>query len=181
MDKKGRLQGLKKRMEERFRLDFPGSRLWFFQDACGRVDGYFGTDPVVFVGQRPSTGRGGLAHGALGGFYDLLREYGFAHAHITDVVKEQMEVGLPSDEQVDRNWPYFLEELQIVEPKIIVALGGWVFYTLEQRLDWLVPLRRFTHYSYRFRSQIRREQDLRADFQRLKRTLESADTRCCAP
>jgi hypothetical protein len=169
-DKQRRLRELKQRMEEHF------SKLWFFTDEGGRVDGYLGTEPVMFVGIRPSTGKGGLAPQALGYFYRLMIEYGFSQAHVTDVVKEQMETGLPSPEQVERNWPFFLEELRIVEPKHVVALGGWVFDTLRRRLDSPVPIR-ITHYSYRFCSRSKLEERLRADFERLKRILESADAR----
>jgi uracil-DNA glycosylase len=74
-----------------------------------------------------------------------------------------------SDEQVERNWPYFLEELRIIEPKIIVALGGWVFYTLGQRLNWPVSLRRVTHYSYRFISRSELEKRLRAELEIIRK------------
>ena len=175
-DKQRRLRELRQRMEDHFKLHFPDSRLWFFTDEGGGVDGYLGTEPVMFVGSRPSSGRGGLAPQVLGDFYGLMKEYGFSQAHVTDVVKEVGE-GDPSPEEVKQNWPFFLEELRIVQPKVVVALGRWVFDTLEQRLDWLVPVRRFTHYAYRFRSHSKREEQSRADFERLKRMLESADTR----
>jgi uracil-DNA glycosylase len=168
-DKRERLRELKERMEKHF-LDTP---LWFFEDLAGRVDGYWGTEPVMFVGERPSTGRGGLSRQVVGGFYDVLKEYGFARAHLTDLVKEAMKVGKPSREQVERNWSYFVEELQIIEPKVIVALGRWVFDTLAQEMNSLVPLVYFTHYAYRFRSKSKRDEDLRADFQRLRSLLDS--------
>lgn len=167
------LQALKRRMERA--LDSP---LWFFRSENG-VDGYWGTDPVMFVGERPSLGgyvggpgRAGRVRHAdqvLGRFFGLLKEYGFARAHVTDIVKEQMRVGVPSDEQVERNWPYFLEELKIVEPKIIVAVGGWVYRTLEQRLNRPASLRRVTHYSYRFISRSELEERLHAELQMIRK------------
>ncbi len=166
-------------MEEQCRRDFPGTTLWFFPDSAGAIQGYLGTDPVVFVGQRPSTGRGGLSRQALGGFYTLLCEYGFAGAHVTDIVKEQMPVGVPSNEQVERNWPFFREELEILQPKVLVALGSWVFQTLDQRLDALLPVRRFTHYSYRFGQASQLEQELRANLARLRDMLASSNNGCC--
>jgi len=169
--KQQRLLELETRMKEQFAKDCPGSHLWFFKDDSGTVAGYLGTEPVAFVGQRPSTGRGGTSKAFVGGFYGRLAEYGFANAHVTDIVKEGMEAGTPSWEQVERNWPYFLEELEIIEPKVLVALGGWVFDTLQQRLNSFMPLVRFTHYSYRFRSKQKREDDLHADFQRLRAML----------
>jgi hypothetical protein len=166
-------------MEAQFGRDLPGTPLWFFDDSSGAIQGYLGTDPVVFVGQRPSTGGGGPARQTLSGFYRLLSEYGFADAHVTDIVKEQMRVGMPSNEQVERNWPFFREELEILQPKVLVALGGWVFQTLDQRLDALIPVRRFTHYSYRFGQKSKLEQELRASFARLRDMLASSNSGCC--
>ena len=164
------LQVLKERMEQDFRSQFPDSRLWFFSNE-NKVDGYWGTDAVMFVGIRPSTGKGGFARPTFNAFYDLLERHGFAHAHVTDLVKESMEVGYPSDAQVDRNWPYFLEELSIVDPIVVVALGRWVFDELHKRWDRLVPLRRVTHYAFRYGSRSKIGQQLDEEFQRLRKDL----------
>ena len=187
--KRERLVELENRMKKHFAQKFPQSQLWFFKDRSGVVDGYSGTEPVMFVGERPSLGGdvagpgrvGRVRHSdqVVGRFYGRLKEYGFARAHVTDIVKEQMRAGVPSYEQVERNWPFFREELSIVEPAVVVALGKWVFETLEQRLERASPLLKFTHYAYRFKSRSVLEQIFRKDFQRLRMAL--ANTRTAQP
>jgi uracil-DNA glycosylase len=177
-------------LENRMKKHFPQRRLWFFE-GDDEVAGYLGTEPVMFVGKNPSLGgrrldragravRGGNAPQVLARFYARLKEYGFARAHVTDIVKEAMPVRVPlSDEQVERNWPFFREELSIVEPAVVVALGGWVFKTLERRLGRQRPLLGFTHYAYRFKSRSELEQIFREDFERLRIAL--ANTRTAQP
>jgi len=163
LNKQNQLEDPQKRMKRDFGL-------WFFSSE-NDVDGYLGTDPIVFVGIRPSTGKGGFARPIFNSFYDRLKRHGFAHAHVTDLVKESMEVGYPSDAQVDRNWPYFLEELSIADPIVVVALGRWVFDELHKRWDRLVPLRRVTHYAFRYGSRSKIGQQLDEEFQRLRKDL----------
>jgi uracil-DNA glycosylase len=178
--KREKLAELRTRMEQRFRHDFPEPDrwLWFFE-GNDEVAGYLGTEPVMFVGQRPSTGKGGTARVALGGFYGLLVDYGFAKAHVTDLVKERMKVGTPSDDQVKWNWPFLREELDIIRPKVVVALGGWVHETLEQRIPYLLPIERMTHYSYRFANQLQREKRLRGDLARIRTKVDATAASCC--
>ena len=174
LNKQNQLEDLQKRMKRDFGL-------WFFSSE-NDVDGYLGTDPIVFVGIRPSTGKGGFARPIFNSFYDRLKRHGFAHAHVTDLVKESMRVGYPTDEQVDRNWPYFLEELSIVDPVVIVALGGWVFKQLENRRDDLedrlnrqVTLKRVTHYSYRYGSREKLGKRFDDEFERLAQSLKGRE------
>ena len=166
-DNKRMLLDLKARME----ANFGNKRLWFFSSESG-VDGYLGVDPVMFVGIRPSTGKGGFAQPTFNAFYDLLKRHGFAHAHVTDLVKESMQVGYPSDEQIERNWPYFLEELAVVDPAVIVALGWWVFNQLQKRLKRSLPLVRVTHYSYRYGSREKLRNRFDDEFEGLAESLK---------
>lgn len=185
--KRAQLEELQTRMTDHFARNFPKSRLWFFKDDAEKADsekvaGYLGTDPVMFVGQRPSTGRGGfsrLATGGGSGFYPLLIDYGFKNAHITDVVKESARAGTPPLEQVERNWPFFQEELEIIRPQVVVALGGWVHWVLEQRIPYLIPFERIMHYSYRFIRSAERERRLREDLARIRRKLGATHRSCC--
>ena len=51
-------------------------------------------------------------------------------------------------ELIKSNWPYFLEELTIVDAKIVVAVGGAVHRRLKGRIPqslYLMP-----HYAYRY-------------------------------
>ena len=170
--KRQKLAELKTRMKK----DFAPEKLWFFKDDSGAIAGYLGTDPVMFVGQRPSTGRGGFTRSATGGasgFFTLLAEYEFGRAHITDLVKGQMKVGIPSDEQVDRNWPYFQEELEIVRPRIVVALGDWVHRILKHRIESQILVEHIMHYSYRFISRAEREKRLRDGLARIRSKVDA--------
>jgi hypothetical protein len=178
--KRERLVELENRMKEHFAHDFPDPNrwLWFFK-GDDKVAGYLGIDPVMFVGQRPSTGKGGLSPVAIGGFYRLLVDYGFANAHVTDLVKEGMKVGTPSDEQVEWNWRFFKEELEIIRPKVIVALGNWVHWVLEQRIPYVIPIERIMHYSYRFIPSPEREKRLREGLARIRRKVDATPGNCC--
>lgn len=178
--KREKLVELKMRMEEQFKRDFqePGRWLWFFEGR-DEVSGYLGTDPVMFVGQRPSTGKGGTSKRAGGGFYDLLVDHGFANAHVTDLVKEGMKAGIPSHDQVEWHWPFFLEELQIIRPTVIVALGTWVHSTLQDRLPYLLPIERVTHYSYRYGNRRQLEERLRAELARIRKKIDATPAKCC--
>jgi uracil-DNA glycosylase family 4 len=183
VDKGERLAELKKRMEDYFSREFPKSCLWFFGDRSRGVDGYLGTEPVMFVGKNPSRGGRvdlaghvvwvGNAPQVLERFYNRLKKYGFARAHVTDIVKEAMPANEElSDQQVERNWPFFCKELSIVEPAVVVALGWWVFNTLEQRLGRQFPLLRFTHYAYRYKSRGELEERFRKEFECLQQILK---------
>ena len=55
-------------------------------------------------------------------------------------------------------------------------MGWWVFNKLRRRLDPPVRIR-IIHYAYRFCSWSELEERLRKDLERVKRILESADTR----
>ena len=178
-DKRERLRALKEEIEREFPL------VWFFEDHSGVVDGYWGTESVMFVGERPSLGgvvKGRRKAGAaansdkmLKRFFARLKTYGFEHAHVTDVVKESGKGGAPlSGEQVDdRNWGYFCEEMSIVQPEVIVALGGRVFHILRKRLERpdRVRLRKFCHYAYRWRPAAEREEIFNKEFEGLRMDL----------
>ena len=122
---------------------------WFFPP-YGGVMGFFGTDEVIFVGQRPSTG-GGVFPDKVGLlFYNLMKEYGFGDAHLTDLVKCKGLAGKVSAEQIDNCLQYLKEEIALLKPKLIVALGNDVFNVL-RKLELPTPLEKVTHYSDKFK------------------------------
>ena len=164
------LSNLKKRM----RREFAPRELWFFESS--RVAGYQGTEPIMFVGQRPSLGKGPSKKNTdrPGGFYSLLVEYGFKDAHITDLVKESMKTGSLWKEQVDENWPYFQAELEIIQPTIVVAIGGEVRGILKDRMVPEIPIEQMVHYAYRFKTRDWLERKMRADLARIRRKVDES-------
>lgn len=170
-DKKQRLRSL----QTEIKRELEGRDPWFFPTQWG-VDGYVGAGPVMFVAQRPSMGggpRGGnsLSARAFRSFYESLKRRGYANAHITDLVKERKTVGKLSKEELDRNWPFLKQEISIVQPVVIVALGQDVLEPLVQRMDSLIPFWRVTHYSYRYGRGEKLGERFDQDVQRLKQVL----------
>lgn len=98
--------------------------LFFFPEHRG-VYGYWGTGSVWFVGEKPSKGGPGFPDSAVNLLYDTLGEFGFQNAHITDLTKERGGVppdGIPADE-IARMRPYFQREIDILKPKVLIAMS----------------------------------------------------------
>lgn len=101
-----------------------GDDLFFFPEFQG-VKGYWGTDPVWFLGPKPSKGGPGFPSSADELLYETLAEYGFENAHITDLSKERGTVpdgGIPHEE-ITRIRPYFRREVEILQPEVILAMS----------------------------------------------------------
>lgn len=147
-DVRARLEELKGRIEE----DFGAESVFFFPAVEEQgIAGYWGSGPIVFVADRPS--RPPAKHRAAtrrfaGGLHDALTRHGFGNAHLTDLVKHYPGTGKGRAALVELNWPYFLEELEIVDARIVVAVGSLVFSDLKRRLP--IPVLRIPHYAYRF-------------------------------
>lgn len=153
------LAKLKREMEADSSL---GDDLFFFPTHEG-VQGYWGTDSVWFVGQKPSKGGPGFPDRAVTLLYETLAEHGFENAHITDITKERGYV--PSDwkkisvEEVERMRPYFRREIELLQPSILVAMGQYVYNALKFmeatdgcRLEYI------PHYSWAIRTDKNRAQ-----------------------
>ena len=130
--------------------------LFFFPTHEG-VQGYLGTDPVWFVGQKPSKGGPDFPDRAVTLLYETLADYGFENVHITDITKERGPV--PSGwkkipvEEVERMRPYFRREFELLHPSVLVAMSQYVYNALKYmeatdgaRLEY-VP-----HYSWAIRT-----------------------------
>jgi uracil-DNA glycosylase len=147
------LAELKREMEEDPLL---GDDLFFFP-THEEVQGYWGTDPVWFVGQKPSKGGSGFPDRAVTLLYETLVNYEFENAHITDITKERGYV--PSDwkkirvKEVERMRPYFRREIELLCPSVLVAMGQYVYNALKYmeatdgtRLEYI------PHYSWAIRT-----------------------------
>jgi uracil-DNA glycosylase family 4 len=118
---------------------------WLFPSR-GKVQGFLGAGSVMFVAERPSTGGfGGTADHLL---YSLLEKHGAADGHITDVIKTRGKVGDPYPEDISAHRRIFNREVEIVQPRLIVAFGPKVRDLLLFTLAGAIPIRCVWHYSY---------------------------------
>ena len=151
---KGRmLAGLRARIVRELYLN-EWHEVWFFPPFDG-VEGWRGTQRIMFVGLNPSTGRFGTDADRL--LYAQLKGKGFARAHLTDVIKERA-IGRDVDKierdaaRMERYRRYLREEIDIIRPRLIVAMGHRAYLILRDWLGSEAPVRRIPHYSARFPS-----------------------------
>ena len=118
---------------------------WLFPTR-GKVQGFLGTGPIMFVGERPSTGNfGGPADHLL---YSLLEKFGAADAHMTDVIKRRGLVNAPYPDDIAPHRRIFDKEIEIVRPRRIVAFGQKVYDLLQFSLAGSeIKITQVWHYS----------------------------------
>jgi len=131
--------------------------VWFFP-SFGGVDGWCGTQRIMFVGRAPSTGHfpteAERSSDPARRLYTLLNRQGLARAHLTDAIKERvlgLAVGdIEADKaRMERYRRYLEMEIDIIRPRLIVAMGERTYRIMN---DWLGSdprLRRIPHYSPR--------------------------------
>jgi uracil-DNA glycosylase family 4 len=136
---------------------------WFFPP-YKKVMGFLGDGKVVFVCQRPSTGT--FPDKKVKLFYKLIEKYGFKDAHITDLVKCRRKAKEPMDKMIQNCLPFLEQEIEILKPKLIVAVGNKVKRILEKKFaNREIEIEYITHYAYRGKDRNKR---LRKDFRRLR-------------
>jgi uracil-DNA glycosylase family 4 len=142
MDKESKLSRLK-RLEQEI-TSIPDS--WLFP-SVGKVQGFFGTGPIMFVGERPSTGKyGGPSDRHL---YRLLEELGIENSHLTDVIKVRGKVEDPYPEEMGPHKRIFDKEIEIIQPRMIIAFGQKVYDLLQFSLAGTgIKIRQTYHYAY---------------------------------
>ncbi len=125
---------------------------WFFPpDEDIGVKGFLGTRNTITVCERPST-RGNIPSSADLNFYELLKKYGFEDAHITDLVKCRGFAGRLSTEELENCLLYLEEEIRILKPKLIIAVGNRAYGEMTENLNLRsICVEKVTHYSYAFR------------------------------
>jgi hypothetical protein len=141
---------------------------WLFPARDG-VSGFMGTARVMVVGERPSVGSAGSPAsnlitdggtvtieegkcGNLGGdrLYLALNNFGIADAHLTDLIKTRDWVAsnLPD---LGPHREVFDREIEIIDPRLIIAFGQKVFDLLQFYLAGRrIKLDKVPHYAYRF-------------------------------
>ncbi len=103
---------------------------------------------MIIVAERPTRAKGfsGAAKSLL---YPLLEETGNANAHLTDVVKTRGKIGEPYPEDIGEHRRFFDREIEIVQPRLIVAFGKKVHNLLQFYLAGHgIRIRQVWHYSY---------------------------------
>lgn len=153
------LVGLRTRIVRELYL-YEWREVWFFPPFDG-VEGWRGTQRIMFVGLNPSTGRFGTDADRL--LYARLKRNGFARAHLTDVIKERA-IGRDVDKierdaaRMERYRKYLRREVDIIRPRLIVAMGHRAYRFVADWLGSQAPVRRIPHYAARFPSSATRRQ-----------------------
>lgn len=111
-----------------------------------------GTDPVLIVGDQPSTSAWEYSNPNRRTFYDLLAKVGAGNAHLTDLYKRRglsgaLLEGLPAD--FAEHLTIFRQEIDILKPKRVVALGHHAYGLLAIHIPEIKPLlMRMWHFAY---------------------------------
>lgn len=137
------LEGYSREEKIQWRLDNTREP-WFFEHEG--LDGFYGTGKVMFVGQRPSSGKSGKSDLKVNRYYKLLKKHGFQNSHMTDLVKCRDKVGPLTKHEKTNCIQYFLKEVEIVQPKLIVGVGAEAYKVLKQ-LKLSISVVRLSHYS----------------------------------
>jgi hypothetical protein len=124
-DKARRLARLRARIVRELYLN-EWRDVWFFPAFEG-VQGWQGTQDILFVGLNPSLGH--FPDSPCRRFYTHLKRQGFAKAHLTDVIKERaagrtVDTITQDAERIRRHRRYLLAEIAILRPRLIVAMGS---------------------------------------------------------
>ena len=124
---------------------------WVFP-TYGNVKGFLGTIDVMFVAERPSTGKFPSRSDLL--LYATLEKYGVADAHLTDVIKTRGKGGEPYPDDIEPHRKVFKSEIEIIKPCLVVVFGQKTYDLLESwglryKLEKSgTVVRQVWHYSY---------------------------------
>lgn len=110
-----------------------------------------GTGPLFFVGDQPSNADWGINNPNRRLFYDALRKIGIGGTHLTDIYKRRgdcsaMAEGLPDD--FEEHLTLLKQEIEIVRPKRIIAIGQLAQRLLSRSLPEWQPIARIWHFAH---------------------------------
>ncbi|MDQ7839463.1 MAG: hypothetical protein RDU83_00375 [bacterium] len=182
MEKRKALAALRARIEQSLRAR--GYLSWFFPPRDDGVRGWEGTAPVMLVALNPSAGRRrgrkapqnpGKLDAALSLLYDQMARNGLADAHLTDVSKakaknSEADVTLAILAGVSKRW--FLEEVRIIRPRLIIALERRATTMLKAWLPGDPRLREVSNYSWAWRFRSRKLKSGITPLERFKREMK---------
>ena len=174
-NKRERLEELRREIiEEFFIKGFQGKRIdvWFYPEYNG-VKGYLGTQDIAFVGSNPGCSCFPTPYDRV--FYTVLKDTGFEKAHLTDVLKirakgEDVDKYFKDRALLDKNLEYLSREFEIIQPKLIVAVGERAEEILRKKFPSM-RIHRIMHYSYlRYFKEGERYPRYREEVEHVKRT-----------
>ena len=145
--------------------------VWFYPEYEG-VMGYLGTQDIAFVSSNPGCSCFPTSYDKV--FYKVLKDMGFENAHLTDILKirakgEDVDKYFKDQALLDKNLEYLSREFEIIQPKLVVAVGGRAEEILRQKLLRMRILR-IMHYSYlRYFKEGERYPRYREEIERVKR------------
>lgn len=117
-----------------------------------KVRGFLGAAPIIFVGERPSTGKFPTHADRL--LYRLLEKFGIPDAHLTDIIKSRAKVTDEYPADLNPHRLIFSREIEIVRPKKIIAMGGKAYRALQFGFSNLgVKIVQTLHYAHRFKTE----------------------------
>ena len=154
--KKSVTEGIKAKQLARLATIIDSHPDWWRFPEDKPVRGFLGTGQLFVVGDQPSTSPWPPLNPNRRAFYELLSRIGASNAHLTDLYKKRgrsghLKTGLPLD--FGTYLTLFREELEIIQPTRIVALGQLAYDLLTRHLPEVRSLlRQMWHFSYAVRS-----------------------------
>jgi len=135
-----------------------GKEVWFYPEYQG-VKGFLGEQDIILLGLNPSSGNFPSKQDKK--LYNLLKEKGFEYIHITDFIKiraknKHVSELITNEELMKKQANFFSDEILIIKPKIIIAMGNRCLNLLKQyfpKIDSLCKVFQIKHYGYRFDTQ----------------------------
>ena len=146
--------------------------VWFYPEYEG-VMGYLGTQDIAFVSSNPGCSCFPTSYDKV--FYKVLKDMGFENAHLTDVLKirakgEDVDKYFKDRALLDKNLEYLSREFEIIQPKLVVAVGERAERILCRRFPSM-RIHRIMHYSYlRYFKEGERYPRYREEVEHVKRT-----------
>lgn len=124
--------------------------VWFFPE-YNKVKGFLGTQNIMFVGLNPSYSCFPTKVDKF--FYEQLKKYGFENAHLTDLIKirtknENIHKILGDKQVLMEQIRFLIKEIEIINPKVIIALGKKCYDALRNNLKKKnIKIIQLIHYS----------------------------------
>ncbi len=111
------------------------------------VKGFYGSNKIMIVGLQPSTGKFGNKGDRL--LYNLLKDLNLCDCHLTDIIKSRSIDNNSENNNLMVHRKIFDNELEIIKPKVVIALGDKVYNLLLFYLaDKKIELYKTYHYAY---------------------------------
>lgn len=130
---------------------------WWTFPTEGAIRGFMGTGPIFLVGDQPSMDQWPIDHPSRRAFYGTLQKVGLSNAHLTDFCKRrgvcsELRNKPLTENELKVHLAVLRKEIEILQPKRIVAVGELAQELLSRHLPEHKPIPRMWHFSYVVRS-----------------------------